>query len=236
MIRRLAKCIREYKKYVILTPLFVALEVLVDCLIPLVISKLIDNGIDKGDMSYILKSGAVMVFLACLGLLFGAMAGRSSAIASAGFGKNLRHDIFHKIQSFSFSNIDKFSTGGLVTRLTTDVTNVQMSFMMLLRVAVRSPISLVFSFAMAFSISRKLSLIFLGAIPVLAFALFFIATKVHPIMERVFSTYDKLNNIVQENLHGIRVVKSFVREEHETEKFNKVSASIYKDFQRPRRS
>ncbi|MGM9521363.1 MAG: ABC transporter ATP-binding protein [Oscillospiraceae bacterium] len=230
MLKRLAGCIREYKTATILTPVFVAGEVVFDALIPLVMAKLIDNGIEKGDLKYTVISGILMLLLAALGMFCGAMSGRYNAIAAAGFGKNLRHDVYHKIQEFSFTNIDKFSTGGLVTRLTTDITNIQQAFMMLTRIASRAPLNIIISLFFTFTISAKLSLIFICAIPVLAAILLFIASKAHVIFERVFNTYDRLNNVVQENLHGIRVVKSFVREEHEKEKFNGVSESIYKDF------
>jgi len=230
MIRKFAVCIRGYKKETILTPVFVSLEVLVDCLIPLVMAKLIDNGVQAGNLRYAVASGSVMAALAMLGLLFGALSGKYCAIASAGFGKNLRHDIYYKIQDFSFANIDKFSTGGLDTRLTTDVTNIQQAFMMLLRIAFRAPLSLLFSLIMAFTISPKLSVIFLCAVPVLAAVLIVIANRAHPVFERVFDTYDDLNNVVQEDLRGIRVVKSFVREDYEIRKFGKVSDSIYRDF------
>ncbi len=230
MLKRLFGCIREYKKAAILTPVFVAGEVLFDSLIPLVMSRLIDNGIEKGNLKYTVISGLLMLLLAAMGMTCGIFSGRFNAIASAGFGKNLRHDIYHKIQEFSFTNIDKFSTGGLVTRLTTDVTNIQMAFMMLIRIASRTPLTIIITLFMTFSISAKLSLIYVCVMPVLATVLLFIASKAHKIFERVFDTYDDLNNVVQENLLGIRVVKTFVREDHERKKFNKISASIFSDF------
>jgi len=232
MYKRILGCIREYKWDVILTPFFLGCEVLVDTFIPLVMAKLIDNGIKQGNLRYTILSGLIMIGLATLGMGFGVLSGFFSARASAGFGKNLRHDIFHKIQDFSFANIDKFSTGGLITRLTTDVVRTQNALMMLIRVAFRSPLNLIFALIMAMSINSKLSLIFLFAAPVLILSLLFLSKKAHPIFERVFRTYDDLNNVVQENLRGIRVVKSFVREDYEKEKFNEVSGRIFKDFTR----
>ena len=217
MFKRLMGCVREYKKATILTPVFVSGEVIFDSLIPLVMARLIDNGIEKGNLKYTILAGLLMLFLAALGMLCGAMSGYFCAVSSAGFGKNLRHDVYHKIQDFSFANIDRFSTGGLVTRLTTDVTNIQMAFMMLTRIAVRAPLNMIIALFFTFTISAKLSLIFLAVIPVLAVILLFIASKAHVVFERVFNTYDDLNNVVQENLHGIRVVKSFVREDFEKE-------------------
>ena len=230
MIKRLSKCIREYKKASILTPLFVSLEVVMEVIIPYYMGKMLDYGVNLGDMNYIIKVGIMLVVFCVMSLIFGALAGKYAAYASAGFSKNLRHDMFHNVQSFSFSNIDKFSVSSLVTRLTTDVTNMQNAYQMIIRIAVRSPLMIIFSLIMAIRISPRLSLIFLCVLPLLAVGLYFIVTHAHPIFERVFKTYDKLNNIVSENLHGIRVVKSFVREEHEKEKFNSVSDKIYKDF------
>ena len=230
MIKRLSKCIREYKKASILTPLFVSLEVVMEVIIPYYMGKMLDYGVNLGDMNYIVKVGIMLVVFCIMSLVFGALAGKYAAYASAGFSKNLRHDMFHNVQSFSFSNIDKFSVSSLVTRLTTDVTNMQNAYQMIIRIAVRAPLMIVFSLIMAIRISARLSLIFLCVLPLLALGLYYIVTHAHPIFERVFKTYDKLNNIVSENLHGIRVVKSFVREEHEKEKFNSVSDKIYKDF------
>ncbi len=230
MIRRLAICVREYKKDSLLAPVFATLEVVMEVVIPLLMAKLIDDGINKGDMNMVLKIGAILVVSAMISLAFGALAGKYAASASAGFAKNLRRDMFYAVQDFSFSNIDKFSTASLITRQTTDVTNVQNAFQMIIRIAVRSPMMLIFSLVMAFSLNQKLSLIFLLLIPVLGGGLFFIISKVHPTFERVFRTYDKLNSVVEENLRGIRVVKSYVREDFEKEKFNKISNSIFKDF------
>jgi ATP-binding cassette subfamily B protein len=230
MIRRLIGCVRQYKKDSILTPVFVSLEVIMEVIIPLLMAKLIDNGINKGNMDYIVKIGIVLILLCIVSLSFGALSGKYAARASAGFAQNLRHDMFYNVQDFSFSNIDKFSTASIVTRLTTDVTNVQNAYQMIIRVAVRSPFMLIFSLIMAFTVNSKLAPVLLFIVPILGIGFYFIMTRVHPIFERVFSTYDKLNNVVQENLHGIRVVKSFVQEDNEIVKFNKISRSIYDDF------
>lgn len=230
MIKKLAKCIREYKRDTILSPVFVSLEVFMEVLIPFIMARLIDYGIDRGDMSYIVRTGLILAAMALLSLLFGVLAGKAAATASAGFAKNLRHDMFHHVQDFSFTNIDKFSASSIVTRLTTDVTNVQNAFQMIIRIAVRSPIMFISSIVMAMTVSVKMSLIFLAVIPLLAVGLYFLMTGAHPLFRRVFKTYDKLNRVVQENLHGIRVVKSYVREDHETEKFKKISDDIYTLF------
>ena len=230
MIKKLSKSIREYKKASLLTPFFVALEVVMEVIIPYYMGKMLDYGVNLKDMNYILKTGAMLAVFCVMSLVFGALAGKYAAYASAGFSKNLRHDMFYNVQSFSFSNFDKFSVSSLVTRLTTDVTNLQNAYQMIIRIAVRSPLMIVFSLIMAIRVSARLSLIFLAVLPLLALGLYFIVTHAHPIFKRVFKTYDKLNNIVSENLHGIRVVKAFVREEHEKEKFNSVSDSIYSDF------
>lgn len=230
MIKKLSKSIREYKKASMLTPFFVALEVIMEVIIPYYMGKMLDYGVNQKDMNYILKTGAMLAVFCVLSLVFGALAGKYAAYASAGFSKNLRHDMFHNVQSFSFSNIDKFSVSSLVTRLTTDVTNLQNAYQMIIRIAVRSPLMIIFSLIMAIRVSARLSLIFLAVLPLLALGLYYIVTHAHPIFKRVFKTYDKLNNIVSENLHGIRVVKAFVREEHEKEKFNSVSDRIYSDF------
>ena len=230
MIKKLAGCIGEYKTATILTPLTVSLEVLMEVIIPLYMADLIDLGIDKGDMDFVIKTGILLIVFCLLSLTFGVVSGSYAAKASAGFSKNLRHEMYYNVQNFSFSNIDKFSTGSIITRLTTDVTNVQMAFQMIIRIAVRSPIMLIFSVIMAFRINTELSMIFVVAIPVLAIGLYLIMSHAHPIFKRVFKTYDKLNNVVQENLKGIRVVKSFVREDFENDKFREVSGSIYNDF------
>ena len=229
MIKRLSKCIREYKLPTILAPIFIALEVILEVFIPLIMGELMDNGIDKGDTSYVVKTGLFLVVLCFLSLTCGVASSTAAAKASSGFAKNLRHDMYHNVQNFSFANIDKFSTSGLVTRLTTDVTNLQNSFQMIIRIAVRSPAMLIFSLTMALSINAKISAIFLCVIPFLALGLALIISKAHPIFKRVFKTYDKLNNVVNENLHGIRVVKSFVREDEEEKKFKGVSGIIFSD-------
>ncbi len=230
MIKRLSKCIREYKKASLLTPLFVSLEVVMEVIIPYYMGKMLDYGVNLGNMNYIVRVGVMLAVFCIMSLVFGALAGKYAAYASAGFSKNLRHDMFHNVQSFSFSNIDRFSVSSLVTRLTTDVTNLQNAYQMIIRIAVRSPRMIVFSLVMTIRVSPRLSLIFACILPLLALGLFGIVRKAYPIFERVFKTYDKLNTITSENLHGIRVVKSFVREEHEKEKFKTVSSSIYRDF------
>lgn len=232
MIKRLSKCIREYKLPSILAPIFIACEVILEVFIPLIMGKLIDNGIDKGDTGYVIRTGVLLVALCTLSLTAGVASGNAAAKASSGFAKNLRHDMYHNVQSFSFASIDKFSTSGLVTRLTTDVTNLQNAYQMIIRIAVRSPAMLIFSLTMALSINAKISLIFLCVIPFLALGLGFIISKAHPIFKRVFKTYDKLNSVVNENLHGIRVVKSFVREDEEEKKFKSVSGTIFSDTKR----
>lgn len=230
MIKRLSQCIREYKKDAILSPLYVLVESLLDVAIPFVMAGLIDKGIEAGNMSMILRYGAILVGFALVALTFGALSGRSCARATAGFARNLRHDMFHHLQVYSFSNIDKFSSAGLVTRLTTDVSNVQNAFMMIIRTLIRCPAMLIFAMVMSFRINHDISLIFLAVIPVLGVGLYLIIKHVHPVFERVFKTYDRLNGVVQENLSGIRVVKNFVREDHEIEKFDTISGTIYKDF------
>ena len=230
MIKKLLASVRQYKKHSILAPIFVIFESILEIAIPTLMAFLIDYGVSKKDMKYILEIGLALVLCSVLSLITGALAGRSSAIASAGFAKNLRHDIFYNFQKFSFFNIDKFSTASIVTRLTTDITNVQNAYMMVIRLAVRSPVMMICALIMAFRIDIKISLIFLVIIPVLGFGLWYITIYVHPIFERVFKTYDKLNNVVQENLHGIRVVKSFNREDHEETKFGKISKMIFDNF------
>ena len=230
MIKRLSQCIREYKKDAILSPLYVLVESLLDVAIPFVMAGLIDKGIEAGNMSIILRYGAILVGFALVALTFGALSGRSCARATAGFARNLRHDMFHHLQVYSFSNIDKFSSAGLVTRLTTDVSNVQNAFMMIIRTLIRCPAMLIFAMVMSFRINHDISLIFLAVIPILGVGLYLIIKHVHPVFERVFKTYDRLNGVVQENLSGIRVVKNFVREDHEIEKFDTISGTIYKDF------
>ena len=230
MLKNVLKSVGEYKKDSLLAPVTVAIEVLFEVLIPFFMAELIDKGINTGDMTEILKYGALLIVLAMAALGFGVLSGHFAAVASAGFAKNLRKRMYYKVQDFSFLNIDHFSTSSLVTRMTTDITNVQNAYQMIIRVAVRSPIMLVSAFIMAFKVNRELATIYLWVIPILGVALAFIMTHVHPIFVRVFKTYDKLNNVVQENVHGIRVVKSFVREDFEEEKFKTISSSIYRDF------
>lgn len=235
MIKKLAKYMGEYKLHSILTPIFVIFEVFLEVLIPFLMSEIIDNGIEASNLGYTIKMGLLLVVFALLALLFGALSGHFAASASSGYAKNLRKEIFYKIQGYSFANIDKFSTSSLVTRLTTDVTNVQQAFQMIIRIAVRCPVMLVTALIMAFVKSPKLSLIFVAMIPFLGIGLYVIMKHAHPIFERVFKKYDHLNNVVQENIRGIRVVKSFVREDKENEKFGEVSTSIYKDFSKAER-
>ncbi len=230
MLKRFAACIREYKKQTILTPVYVTVEVIIDVVIPLVMASLIDKGISAGSMKMIWIYGIALILSCAVSLVFGALSGKNGAYASAGFARNVRRDMYENVQRFSFFNIDRFSTASLITRLTTDVTNVQNAFQVIIRIAVRSPLMLIFSLLMAFRVNPKLALIFLGTVPVLGGGLYLVISHVHPIFERVFKTYDKLNKVVQENLRGIRVVKSYVREEHEEEKFGTVSTKIYKDF------
>lgn len=230
MLKRLAQCIREYKMMTILTPLMMAGEVICECFIPLITGSLIDS-IESGcGMNVIVKDGLILLVMAFLSLTFGCLAGWFCATASAGFAKNLRHDLFYKVQEYSFSNIDKFSTSSLVTRLTTDITNVQNAFMMIIRIAVRSPLMLIFAFIMSLNKGKKLAWIFAGFIPFLGIALALIIRKAMPLFKAVFKKYDNLNNSVQENIKGMRVVKSFVRENFEKDKFYEASNDVRKDF------
>ena len=232
MIKELAKYIKQYKKDAILTPIFVIGEVVMEVVIPFLMAKIIDVGIQNGDLNYIFKIGIVLVVSAFLSLTFGMLSGRYAAKASAGFAKNLRQGMFYNIQNYSFTNIDKFSTSSLVTRLTTDVTNVQQAFQMIIRILVRAPIMLIFAFFMVFSINTTLAWIFVFTMPVLAVVLFFIAITAHPYFEKVFKKYDTLNRVVGENLNAIRVVKAYNREEHEEEKFGKVNNEVYNLFKK----
>lgn len=232
MFKKLAKYVKEYKKSAILTPIFVILEVIMEVIIPLLMAKIIDVGIQNGDVHYIVEVGGLLIVSAILSLTFGMLSGRFAAKASAGYAKNLRKEMFHKIQDYSFENIDKFSTSSLVTRMTTDVTNVQMAFQMIIRILVRGPMMMIFALLMVISISAKLSAIFFVAIPVLGIILFYIARKAHPNFEKVFKKYDKLNRVVQENVGAIRVVKAFVREDHEKEKFKDVNGEVYSYFKK----
>ncbi|MDE6182258.1 MAG: ABC transporter ATP-binding protein/permease [Eubacteriales bacterium] len=230
MFKTLLKSVREYKKDSLLSPLFMIGEVAMEVLIPLFMANLINNGINTGNMQYIINIGILLTVLCIISLTCGMLSGKFAASAASGFSKNLRKDMYYNIQKFSFSNIDKFSTASIVTRLTTDVVNVQNAYQMLIRVAVRSPIMLISAFFMSFYLNPKLAVIFLLAVIILAIGLYLIMTKAYPIFQRVFKRYDKLNNVVQENLHGIRVVKSYVREDFEKNKFNEASTNIYKDF------
>ena len=230
MIKKLSKYVGEYKKYAVITPVLVTLEALMEIVIPLLMAQLIDNGIDAGNMGEITKYGLILLGAAFLTMTFGVLAGKTAPMASAGFAKNLRQALYYKVQEFSFASIDKFSTGSIVTRLTTDVTNVQQAFQMIIRITVRAPGMLLFALIAAFSVNHRLSLVFVAVLPVLGLGMFIIIKKVYPLFNKIFRTYDKLNNVVQENLYGVRVVKSFNRQDHENEKFGKVSGNIYNDF------
>jgi ATP-binding cassette subfamily B multidrug efflux pump len=230
MIKKLLRSVREYKGHSILSAVLATIESIFDIIVPTLMAFLIDFGISQNNMFNVLKFGAALIVCALISLIMGFLAGRSTAIASAGFAKNLRIDIFHNIQNFSFSNIDKFSTASIITRLTTDITNIQNAYQMIIRLGVRSPMIMIFALIFAFRTNAKLSFIFLGVIPVLAIGLLLVIGHVHPIFVRVFKTYDRLNNVVQENLLGIRVVKNFNREEFENSKFAEISEAIYRDF------
>ncbi|EOQ35261.1 ABC transporter ATP-binding protein [Butyricicoccus pullicaecorum] len=230
MVNHITAAIRDNKKASILAPIFVCFEVIFEVLIPVVMAILIDKGIDAGDQGEILRLGGILIVMAVCALIFGVLAGGAAADASAGLARNLRHDIYHHVQNFSFANIDKFSTAGIVTRLTTDVTNVQNAYQMIIRVAVRAPVMLVFAFAMTVYISPRLATIYLCAIPILGIGLALIISRVHGLFTQVFDTYDELNNVVQENLTGIRVVKSFVREDFEKKKFGTISEKLFRGF------
>lgn len=230
IIRVLKKSIREYKRDSILTPILVAFEALVECIIPLMVANLVNKMQNGFDLSVILKYGVILIIMACFSLLFGALAGITAANASAGFGKNLRKDLFMAVQNFSFENIDRFSASSLVTRMTTDVTNVQMAYMMIIRTVVRAPLMLIFSLVMGFIMGGPLAFIFLFTIPVLGIGLGLVIKKTMPLFRKVFKKYDNLNNSVQENINGIRVVKSFVREDFEMKKFNEAAEDVCADF------
>lgn len=232
MLKTLARSVREYKKYAILTPIFIAFEVLMECLIPFVTVRLVSDLQAGCGMDTVLRYGIILFCMAAVSLTFGALAGRTAAIASCGFAKNLRHDLYYSIQRYSFSNIDKFSTSGLVTRLTTDVSNVQMSFMMIIRSAVRSPLMLIVAIIMAVNISPKMSLMFAVIVPILAIGLTMIIKSATPIFRAVFKKYDLLNESVQENVSGMRVVKAYVREDFEHKKFQKAAGEVKNDFTR----
>lgn len=228
LLKTLAGSIREYKKASILAPIFITFEVVLDVLIPFITTFLVDEGIKKGDMNAILMYGGLLALSALVALFFGAMSGRYCAIAAAGFASNLRKDMYYNIQRFSFANIDKFSTASLINRMTKDVVEMQNTYAMVIRTAFRAPLMLVFAMCMSFTINNVVPLIFLAVLPVLSVIIFVLMRSVHPLFEKMFSTFDDLNVVVEENLLGMRVVKSYVREEHETKKFNKISQSIYK--------
>ena len=235
MIKKLLECVGEFKKDAIKTPLYVAAECVFDVIIPFLMAFLIDEGINKGDSKVIIKIGVILIICSILAMFCGVMSGRHAARASSGFARNLRRKMYHNVQNYSFSNIDKFSPASIVTRHTTDVNNVQMAFQMTTRIAIRAPLMLIFSLVMAFIVNAKISLIFFAAIPFLGLGLYFIATKAHPVFEKAIKTYDNLNNIVQENVRGIRVVKSYVTEEKEIDKFNSVSKDVYDQFSKASR-
>ena len=235
MIKELAKCIREYKKASILTPIFVSLEVVMECIIPFIIAQLVNRIKDGCEFHTILSYGAVLILMALMSLAFGALSASYCATASCGFARNLRRDLFYKLQTYSFTNIDRFSTSSLITRLTTDTANVQMAYMMIIRIAIRCPLMLVFSFTMAFIMGGKMAWIFFFTIPVLGIALFLVIKMAMPVFKKVFKKYDRLNNSIQENIKGMRVVKSYVREEYEKEKFGSAAEDICKDFTKAER-
>lgn len=230
MNKKLLQSVREYKKQSIIAPLLVTLEVLMEVLIPLEMAKIIDIGIAEGNLGYIIQRGLILVIMAMMSLFFGVQAGNFATVAGAGYAKNLRHDIYYKVQDFSFKNIDHFSTSGLVTRMTTDITNIQMAYMMSIRLLARAPIMIILSWVMTLTLSRKAALLFLIVIPVLGGTLLFIAKKAHPHFIKVFDEYDELNNSVQENVNAARVVKAFVREDYEIGKFHGVSKYVYQLF------
>ncbi|WP_461197983.1 ABC transporter ATP-binding protein [Enterococcus sp. N249-2] len=230
MIKKLLANVGSYKKDSLMTPVYVAGEVALDVIMPLIMAMMIDQGIEKGDASVILRDGGLLFLLSLLALLLGTLGGRTAAIASAGFARNLRHNLFTRIQDFSFSNIDRFSSASLITRMTTDVTNVQNAYQMIIRILVRSPLVLIFSLVMVSTISPELMTIYLVVLPILAIGLALVIKFAHPLFLKVFRIYDKLNNVVQENLQGVRVVKSYVREEQQEEIFDKVSEDVYRNF------
>ena len=230
MIKRLARCVREYKWPTVLSPLCMIGEVAMEVTIPLIMADLYDYGIKLQNMDVVIQKSILLILCALISLAFGSASAFLASKAATGFARNLRHDMYHRVQDFSFSNIDKFSSASIVTRLTSDVANLQMTFQMMIRMAIRSPMMLILAMVSAMGINVRLSLVFCVALPILVFALVMLVPMVHKIFERVFKTYDRLNTVVQENIHGIRVVKSFVREEKETEKFTSISGSIFKDF------
>jgi len=235
MIKTLAKSIREYKWAALLSPLCMVGEVYMETKIPRVLSQIVDMGVTPGDMGAVVVNGLILVLFSILSLCFGVASAYFASSAGTGFAKNLRHDMFYRVQNFDFSNIDKFSTASIITRITSDVANLQMCFQMMIRMAIRCPMMLILAATNAFSISPKLCLVYCIALPILGIGLFILINLVKSIFERAFKTFDRLNNVTQENLHGIRVVKSFVREEKETQKFTDVSTDIYNDFSKAER-
>lgn len=230
MIKLLAKSIREYKKYAIATPLLMIGEVAMEVLIPMIMAEIIDNGVYQGDMGYITKMSIILILAAMFSLFFGAMGARTAAKGSAGFASNLRKDIFYHIQDFSFRNIDEFSTSSLITRLTTDVQNVQQAFQMMIRICFRAPIMLIFAIIMVINIGGSLALVFAVAIPILGIGIYFLVSRAYPIFSRIFKSYDRLNRVTEENLTGIRTVKAYVREEQQIGKFDEASTAIHDDY------
>ena len=230
MIKTLSRCVREYKWPAILAPVCMVGEVYMETKIPLVLAKVVDEGVSVGNMVAVVSNGGLLVLYALISLIFGIASAVMASYAATGFARNLRRDMYYKVQDFDFGNIDKFSTASIVTRLTSDVANIQMTFQMLIRMAIRCPMMLILATANAFSVSPRLCIIYCVVLPLMGLGLFILIRMVFPVFDRVFKTYDKLNNVVQENVHGIRVVKSFVREDRETDKFSSVSESIYKDF------
>ena len=230
MIKTLSRCIREYKWPAILAPVCMVGEVYMETKIPLVLAKVVDEGVSVGNMGAVVSNGGLLVLYALISLIFGIASAVMASYAATGFARNLRRDMYYKVQDFDFANIDKFSTASIVTRLTSDVANIQMTFQMLIRMAIRCPMMLILATFNAFSVSPRLCVIYCVVLPLMGLGLFILIRMVFPVFDRVFKTYDKLNNVVQENIHGIRVVKSFVRENRETDKFSSVSESIYKDF------
>lgn len=235
MLKKLMGSVREYKKASIQTPFLMIGEVVMECLIPFVIAKLVNQIKAECEFSVILCYGLVLFVMACVSLMFGALAGVTGSKASCGFAKNLRHDMYYRIQEYSFENIDKFSASSLVTRLTTDVANVQMAYMMLIRIAIRSPLMFTFAIIMSFIMGGKLALMFVVVVPILGFGLFMVAKRAMPMFRRVFRKYDNLNSSIQENVKGMRVVKSYVREEYEKEKFGKAADDVCRDFTKAER-
>jgi len=235
MLKRLARCVREYWLAAILSPLSMIGEVAMEVTIPLVMADLYDFGIEAQNMTVVLQKSLQLVICALCSLCFGVASAWFASRAGTGFARNLRHDMYHRTQNFSFGNIDKFSTASIVTRLTSDVANLQMTFQMMIRMAIRSPMMLILAFTSALRIHTRLALVFCAVLPILLFALMLLVPRVHKIFDRVFKTYDKLNTVVQENIRGVRVVKSFVREDKETEKFTQISGSIYADFRKAER-